>query len=66
MIVAAALVWPAGIVFLTVTLFGPHRVLVIAAGVLAAACPAFPLLMIDYGVLYPIFSRCARCQLFWL
>lgn len=60
MIAGAAVVWPAGVVLLTVTLFGRSRVVAAAAGILAAACPAFPLLMVDYGVLYPYFlALCA-------
>lgn len=55
MIAGAAVVWPAGVVLLTVTFFGRARVVAAAAGILAAACPAFPLLMVDYGVLYPYF-----------
>lgn len=55
MIAGAALVWPAGVVLLSATLFGRRPVVLAAAGVLAAGVPAFPLLMIDYGVLYPFF-----------
>lgn len=55
MIAAASLAWPAGVVLLAVTLFGRSPALILATGVLAAASPAFPLLMVDYGVLYPYF-----------
>lgn len=55
MFALAGLVWPASLLLLTVTLFGSGRSLMFAASVLAAAIPAFPLLMIDYGVLYPYF-----------
>ncbi len=60
MIVAAAMMWPAGVVLLAVTLFGRGRTVAAGAGVLAAGLPAFPLLMVDYGVLYPYFlALCA-------
>ncbi|MEV8369419.1 DUF6541 family protein [Microbacterium sp. NPDC064584] len=54
-IVVAAVVWPVGAVLLTRTLLGRGRAVVIAAGVLAAAFPAFPYLPLHYGVLYPLF-----------
>lgn len=52
-LVVAALVWPLGILLLTRTLFGRSRVLAISAGVLAASLPVFPVLLLEYGVLYP-------------
>ncbi len=55
MIAAATIMWPASVVLLTIVLFGRGRALILAAGILAAGAPAFPLLMIDYGVLYPYF-----------
>lgn len=54
-IVVAALVWPIGAVLLTRTLVGADRVVIVAAGVLTAASPAFPYLPLHYGVLYPLF-----------
>ena len=53
--VAACVIWPLGAVLLTRTLFGTHPVLTVAAGIFAAAFPAFPLLLLNYGVLYPMF-----------
>lgn len=55
MIAAAAIMWPASVVLLTTVLFGRGTALVLSAGILAASTPAFPLLMVDYGVLYPYF-----------
>lgn len=49
----AAIAWPAGILLLTRTLFGPGRAVTLGAAAVAAALPAFPLLLIDYGVLFP-------------
>ncbi|MBD7957226.1 hypothetical protein H9651_06220 [Microbacterium sp. Sa4CUA7] len=53
--VAACAIWPLGAVLLTRTLFGSRPVLTVAAGVFAAAFPTFPLLLLNYGVLYPMF-----------
>lgn len=53
--VIAAIVWPLGAVFLVRTLLGRSRVATVGAGTLAAAFPAFPLLPLHYGVLYPLF-----------
>jgi hypothetical protein len=52
-LVISALIWPAGVILLTRQLFGSNRVVLLSAGILAAAFPVFPLLMMDYGVLYP-------------
>lgn len=60
MIAAGALIWPAGLMLLGTLLFGASRAYVMAVGILSAAAPAFPILMIDYGVLYPYFlALCA-------
>ena len=50
-----ALVWPAGCLYLTRTFAGPRPAALLSAGVLSAAFGAYPLLMIDFGVLYPNF-----------
>lgn len=55
MIAVGAVVWPASVMALGVTVFGRTRAYVIAVGILAASAPAFPILMIDYGVLFPYF-----------
>ena len=52
-ILVAALVWPASVLLLTRTLMGGSPVVMIAAGALSGLIPAFPILMLDYGVLYP-------------
>lgn len=51
----AATVWTAGCMFLTRTVVGPNAYAVGAAGVLAAGFGSFPLLLLDFGVLYPNF-----------
>lgn len=53
--VVACLVWPIGVLLVTRTLGGTRTSLIISAGVLAAAFPTFPLLLLNYGVLYPMF-----------
>lgn len=55
MIAAAAVAWPAGVTGLTMVVFGAATPVVIASGVFSAASAAFPLLLVDYGVLYPYF-----------
>lgn len=52
-IVLGGVVWPVAIVFLTIQIAGNSRTAVLASGVLSAATAAFPLLMLDFGVLYP-------------
>jgi hypothetical protein len=54
-IVVGALIWPLGCIFLAHQILG-HRVVVsVAAGILSAGFGAFPLLLLDFGVLYPNF-----------
>ena len=52
-IVLSAIVWPLACVFLARQLFGPRPRVAVWAGLLSTAFPAFPLLMLDFGVLYP-------------
>ena len=52
-LVVSAVAWPLGILLLTRTLFGRSPVLAVSAGLLAASLPVFPILLMDYGVLYP-------------
>ena len=52
-IVFSAVAWPLGIVLLARVLGGPKPAVAIAAGLAAASIPAFPYLLVDYGVLYP-------------
>lgn len=51
----AAVVWPLGCMFLTRAIARPSAYVVAAAGILAAGFSAFPLLLLDFGVLYPNF-----------
>ncbi|WP_207346324.1 DUF6541 family protein [Arthrobacter sp. E3] len=49
----AGVVWPLSCVFLTRVLFGTRLLLLVCAGALAAAFPAFPWLLLQYGSAYP-------------
>ncbi len=49
----AGVLWPLSGVFLTRVLFGQRRMLLVFAGILAAAFPAFPWLLLQYGSAYP-------------
>jgi hypothetical protein len=51
--VVAAVVWPVAVVLLVRALFGRHPALTVGAALLAVSLPTFPLLPMDYGVLYP-------------
>lgn len=53
-LVIAALVWPAGAMLLARVLGGLSPVVTVTAAVISASLPAFPLLPMDYGVLYPL------------
>lgn len=53
-IVVSAGVWPVGAVLLARTLAGARPAVAVAAGAVAAGVPAFPILLLDYGVLYPL------------
>lgn len=60
MIAAGALLWPASVLLLATHVFGRSRAYIMITGVFVAAAPAFPILMIDYGVLFPYFlALCA-------
>jgi hypothetical protein len=48
-----ALVWPLSCIFLARVVQGPALAVTWVAAVLSAAFGAFPLLMVDFGVLYP-------------
>lgn len=52
-LVVSAVIWPLGALLLTRTLLGTGRVLSVAAVVAAVGVPAFPFLLMDYGVLFP-------------
>lgn len=49
----AAVIWPLGALLLARVLVGSSPSVMVGAGIVAAAVPAFPLLPMDYGVLYP-------------
>lgn len=51
----ASVVWPLGAMLLTRVVAGNRPVAVAAAGVLSAGFAAFPILLLDFGVLYPNF-----------
>ena len=50
-----ALVWPLSCIFLARVIVGPTLAATWAAALLSAAFGAFPLLMVEFGVLYPNF-----------
>ena len=52
-IVLGAVMWPLACMFLVRVLVGARPIALLATGVLSAAFPAFPYLMVDFGVLYP-------------
>ncbi len=52
----AVVVWPLGVLLLTRALAGASRPVLLAAGAVAAGLPAFPYLLVDYGVLYPLLA----------
>ena len=54
-LVVGSVVWPLGCIFLAHKILGNRVAVSVAAGVLSAAFGAFPLLLLDFGVLYPNF-----------
>lgn len=50
--VVCAVVWPLGVQFLVRAAFRPSVATTVGIGVLAASFPAFPLLFLDFGILY--------------
>ncbi|MCH6469660.1 DUF6541 family protein [Sinomonas terrae] len=58
-LVIGALVWPLSMVYLVWRLVGARPVVLLSGGILSACFAAFPLLMLDYGVLYPNFLALA-------
>lgn len=58
-LVVAALVWTLGAMFLTKTIVGEKPWVVAFAGILAASFSSFPILLLDFGVLYPNFLSIA-------
>lgn len=58
-LVVAALVWPVGVLAVVRLLVPARRSALVIAGVAAGAFPAFPLGMLDYGVLFSFFLALA-------
>ena len=52
-LVVCGVVWTCSLVALLPVLVRPRPVTLVAAGVVSAAIPAFPLLLVKWGVLYP-------------
>lgn len=52
-IAIGGVVWPLSILFLVRALVGDRRLAMITAGIVASGFGAFPLLPLDFGVLYP-------------
>ncbi|QCB96949.1 hypothetical protein E5206_08430 [Arthrobacter sp. PAMC25564] len=52
-IILAAIFWPLGCLLLVRWVVGPGVAATIAAGIACASLGAFPILMMDFGVLYP-------------
>lgn len=53
LVVLVALVWPLGVLYALRCLAPVSPTGLVGAGALSAAFPAFPLLLLDFGVLYP-------------
>lgn len=49
----AAFTWPLSMFLLVRTLFGPSTPVLVTAAAVSAVLPAFPLLLVEYGVLFP-------------
>ncbi|MGH3494509.1 MAG: DUF6541 family protein, partial [Sciscionella sp.] len=58
-IAVGALVWPVAAIFLTTRVTGNKPAPVLLAGALAAGFGALPYLMVDFGVLYPMYLSLA-------
>jgi hypothetical protein len=58
-LLVAAVVWPLGCVYLARTVWGVRPAVSISAGVCSAAFGAFPISLLDFGVLYPNFLAVA-------
>ncbi|MCB4207761.1 DUF6541 family protein [Arthrobacter sp. UM1] len=52
-IVIGSLVWPLSLLFLMTRITGPRLLPIVLTAALAPAFPAFPYLMVEFGVLYP-------------
>lgn len=54
-LVVGSLLWPLGCIFLAHTILGNRPAVSLITGVLSAAFGAFPMSLLDFGVLYPNF-----------
>lgn len=54
-LIVGSIVWPLGCILLAHKVLGERVAVSVAAGILSAAFGAFPLLLLDFGVLYPNF-----------
>jgi hypothetical protein len=54
-LVVGSLLWPLGCIYLAQTIFGNRPAVSLIAAVLSAAFGAFPMSLLDFGVLYPNF-----------
>jgi uncharacterized membrane protein len=52
-VVIGCLVWPLSLLFLMTRITGPRLLPIVLTAAIAPAFPAFPYLMVDFGVLYP-------------
>ncbi len=52
-LVVAALIWPLGALLIVRVLVGASRIAMVSAAIVSVSIPTFPLLPMDYGVLYP-------------
>lgn len=64
-LVIGAVVWPLGCLYLCRLLAGSRKGVGLITAVLAASFGAFPLLMVDFGVLYPNFLGIALLPFAW-
>jgi hypothetical protein len=53
-LVVGAVVWPIGCIFLVQQIVGRKKLASLITGILSAAFGAFPIMMMDFGVLYPL------------
>lgn len=53
-IVVCAGIWPISMLLFTRAFFGASPALTVTTAIASTAAPAFPLLLLDYGVLYPL------------
>lgn len=52
-LVVTAVIWPLSCIFLVTSLFRCHPATILAVGVMSASYANFPIMLLDFGVLYP-------------